>query len=72
MSVLKKICDHPALLSQRAAALVVSGGAKWVDKKAKMHDSPFKGKAERAGKSKHKSRGRNLDAFEDDSSSGEC
>ncbi len=26
LSVLKKICDHPALLSERAAHLVASGG----------------------------------------------
>ena len=26
LSVLKKICDHPALLSERAAQLVASGG----------------------------------------------
>ena len=29
LSVLKKICDHPALLSQRAAGLVVAAGRKW-------------------------------------------
>jgi SNF2 family DNA or RNA helicase len=28
LSVLKKICDHPALLSQRAASLVVAGAAR--------------------------------------------
>ena len=27
LSVLKKICDHPALLSEGAARLVASGGA---------------------------------------------
>ena len=26
ISVLKKVCDHPALLSERAARLVASGG----------------------------------------------
>jgi len=35
LSVLKKICDHPALLSRRAADLVVSGGARWVCKTKK-------------------------------------
>lgn len=31
LTILKKICDHPALLSENAASMVISGGHRWVD-----------------------------------------
>ncbi|GLI69029.1 hypothetical protein VaNZ11_013570 [Volvox africanus] len=38
ITVLKKICDHPALLSQRAASSVISGAYRWA-KRARRRDT---------------------------------
>ncbi|KAG1675299.1 hypothetical protein FOA52_015973 [Chlamydomonas sp. UWO 241] len=43
LTVLKKVCDHPALLSTRAASAVIGGDHKWAKQHAKEHGTKHKG-----------------------------
>ncbi|KAI8470944.1 MAG: P-loop containing nucleoside triphosphate hydrolase protein [Monoraphidium minutum] len=75
LSVLKKICDHPALLSQRAASLVVSAGSKWSKGGGGGEDGEGGGKGKGKGKARGGKRRGSIDDFivdDDDEEAGDA